>query len=82
MTNKSYQETRFVRALVRGLTAAMRNLPTIVALLSLEFDEAAMKLNNTQGKALEKTIKSLRSAKNLLLTIGMMPGMFPVELSV
>ena len=30
LTNKTYQKTRFVRALLRGLTEALRNLPTIV----------------------------------------------------
>ena len=72
LTNKTYQKTRFVRSLVRGLTAAMRNLPTIVTILAQEFSDAALRLNNTAGKILEKTITDLRSAENLLLTIGMM----------
>ena len=72
LTNKSYQKTRFVRALLRGLTAAMRNLPTLVSLLAEEFQDAALRYNNTQAKILEKTLDNLRSAKNLLLTIGMM----------
>ena len=72
LTNKSYQKTRFVRALLRGLTAAMRNLTTIVSILAAEYDDAALRYNNTRGKEMEKTIKDLRSPKNLLLTIGMM----------
>ena len=72
LTNKTYQKTRFVRSLVRGLTAAMRNLPTIVAILAAEFNDAALRLNNTRGRILQQTIKDLQSAKNLLLTIGIM----------
>ena len=72
LTNKTYQKTRFVRSLVRGLTAAMRNLPTIVAILAQEFDDAALRLNNTRGKILQNTLTKLRSPRNLLLTIGIM----------
>ena len=72
LTNKSYQKTRFVRALLRGLTAALRNLPTLVAILAAEFNDASLRFSNTQGKVIGSTLKNLRSAENLLLTIGLM----------
>ena len=53
VTNKTYQTTRFVRALLRGLTAAMRNLPTLVNILAEDFNEAALQFNNTEAKKLE-----------------------------
>ena len=31
---KNYQSTRFVRALQRGITAALRNLPTLVSIIA------------------------------------------------
>ena len=54
-----------MRALLRGLTAALRNLPTIVSLLAEEFKDAAMRFSNTQAIAIEKTLKGLISAENL-----------------
>ena len=33
LTNKKLQTTRFVRALLRGITAALRNLPTMIAVI-------------------------------------------------
>ena len=68
-TNKSYQTTRFVRALLRGLTAALRNLPTLVSLYCQEYNEAALDFNNTEAKRLHKILAELQSAKNFLLTI-------------
>ena len=65
LKNKSYQKTRFVRALLRGLTAALRNLPTIVSLLAEELKDAALRFSNTQAIAIEKTLKGLLSAENV-----------------
>ena len=39
LTNKEHQTTRFVRALLRGLTAALRNLPTLEVVLNEEIRE-------------------------------------------
>ena len=61
-----------MRALLRGLTAALRNLPTIVTLLAEEYDAACLRLFNTQAKVIGTTLDNLRSAKNLLLTVGIM----------
>ena len=48
LTNKQYQTTRFVRALLRGLTAALRNLPTLEIVLNEEIRE--MELANKNDK--------------------------------
>ena len=41
LKNQAFQTTRFVRSLQRGITAALRNLPTIVSLIAEEYQEAA-----------------------------------------
>ena len=38
LSNKTYQETRFVRSLLRGITAALRNLPTSIAVVAKEYN--------------------------------------------
>ena len=54
LTNKTYQTTRFVRALLRGLTAAIRNLPTLVNILAEDFNEAALQFNNRESQKVRK----------------------------
>ena len=49
LTNKNYQSTRFVRALQRGITAALRNLPTLVSIIAEDYKEAALTFNNTEA---------------------------------
>ena len=71
LTNKVYQSTRFVRALLRGLTAALRNLPTLHAVVYLDYQEAAISGNNTRGKELGQVMNELQSAQNLFFTIGL-----------
>ena len=71
LTNKVYQSTRFVRALQRGNTAALRNLPTIVSLNAEEYEDAVLNCNNTKAKELKKTLDSLMSAENLFFSIGL-----------
>ena len=38
-TNKQHQTTRFVRAMLRGLIAALRNLPTLDIVIEEEIRE-------------------------------------------
>ena len=71
LTNKIYQSTRFVSSLLRGLTAALRNLPTIISIIGEEYNEAVLKFNNTEAKSLKKTLDGLMSAETLFFTIGM-----------
>ena len=39
LSNKTFQTTRFVRALLRGITAALRNLPTHIAVISESYTD-------------------------------------------
>ena len=71
LTNKTYQSTRFVRSLQRGITAALRNLPTIIALIGEEHKEAVLEFSNTEAKVLEKTLHGLMSAETLFFAIGL-----------
>ena len=71
LTNKAYQSTRFVRSLQRGNTAALRNLPTIVSIISEEYQDNLDNFNNTKAKELKKTLDSLKSAENLFFSIGL-----------
>ena len=66
LTNKVYQSTRFVRSLLRGLTAALRNLPTIVSIISEDYQEATVTSNNTKAKELKTTLDNLINAEILL----------------
>ena len=71
LTNKTYQATRFVRALLRGLTAALRNLPTLHAVVYREFTDHAVACSNTRALELQNAIDNLQNAKNLFFTIGL-----------
>ena len=71
LANQTYQATRFVRSLLRGLTAALRNLPTLHRVLYLEFVDADSKFKNTRCKELDRVMVQLRSAEVLFFTIGL-----------
>ena len=71
LTNKTYQHTRFVRSLLRGLTAALRNLPTLVNVYGKDFEEAALNFENTKAKELKSTLGSLMKSETLFFTIGL-----------
>lgn len=71
LANKAYQTTRFVRSLLRCLTAALRNLPTLFTVIAREHHEAALKNNNTRGKELEKIMSNLQNGKILIFIIGL-----------
>ena len=70
LTNKKFQQTRFVRSLQRGNTAALRNLPTMVSVIAEEYKEAVLERNATKAKELGKTLKGLRDAEVLFSSIG------------
>ena len=71
LTNKKLQTTRFVRALLRGITAALRNLPTMIAVIDEDFEEATLNFDNTKAKELKATLNQLRNAEILFFSIGM-----------
>jgi hypothetical protein len=66
LSNKTYQETRFVASLMRGLTAVTTNLPTLIALYAEAYNKAALECNNTKSKEVQKTLKELMNPKNLI----------------
>ena len=71
LTNKKLQTTRFVRALLRGITAALRNLPTMIAVIDEDYEEAVLTHDNTRAKELNATLNQLRNAEILFFSIGM-----------
>ena len=72
LTNKNYQSTRFVPALQRGITAALRNLPTLVSIIAEDYKEAALTFNNTEANFLKNTLDGLASGETLFFTIGLL----------
>ena len=72
LTNKTHQTTRFVRALMRGLTAALRNLPTLDVVLSEEIRAMEMAGKNDKVNKMNKTKRKMKDARHILLVIGLM----------
>ena len=72
LTNKQHQTTRFVRALLRGLTAALRNLPTLEIILNEEIRNMELAGKNYKVNKLNKNKRQMKDAKNLLFVIGLM----------
>ena len=70
LTSKSYQETRFVRSLLRGLSTGLRNLPTMEAIYQEDLELAIKKCRNADSKELRNKLKQLKSPKHLLLAVG------------
>ena len=70
LTNKTYQTTRFVRSLLRGITAGLRNLPTLIAIIGEDYNEAILSSNNTEAKNLKNTLDGLMSAETLFLFLA------------
>ena len=70
LKNQTYQSTRFVCSLLRGLTAGLRNLPTLHHVLALEFQDCALNFHNTRAKELQKVMNNLTNAENLFFVIG------------
>ena len=71
LTNKKRQTTRFVRSLVRGLQAYLRNLPTLIILVSEKYENAAREGRNGDARQVLSTLNKLRDPRNLLLAIGL-----------
>ena len=67
LSNKIYQTTRFVRSLMRGITAALRNLPTLISIIGEEYNEAVLNHNNSTAKELKSTLNSLMEVILLMI---------------
>ena len=68
LSNQTYQTTRFVRSLQRGITAYLRNLPTLVSVIGEDYNDAALNSNNTRAKELKSILDSLTNAEYLLFS--------------
>ena len=77
LTNKKFQVTRFVRSLQRGLTTALRNLPTLAAVIGDDLKKASDEDDKTRIKELKKPYDDLTSAENLFFCIGFMQILEP-----
>ena len=72
LTNKQHQTTRFVRALLRGLTAALRNLPTLEIVLNEEIRDMELAGKNDKVNKLNKSKRLMKDSKHILFVIGLM----------
>jgi hypothetical protein len=71
LTNKKRQTTRFVRSLVRGMQAFLRNLPTLIIIMAGKYESAARERRNTEAREVLATLSKLRDPRNLLLAVGL-----------
>ena len=56
---------------MRGITAALRNLPTLVNIIAEDYQKLVLECQNTKTKELKKTQDDLTNAEILLFTIGL-----------
>ena len=56
---------------MRGITAALRNLPTLVNIIAEDYQKLVLECQNTKAKELKKTLDDLTNAEILLFTIGL-----------
>ena len=59
-----------MRSLLRGITAALRNLPTSIAVVAKEYNQAHENHENDKTKLLKPILNTLRKAEILFFTIG------------
>ena len=71
LTNKKRQTTRFVRSLQRALQAYLRNLPTLVYIMSKRYEEASREGRNKEAREVLAKLSKLRDPRQLLLTVGL-----------
>ena len=70
LTNKTVQLTRFVKAFLRAIETALRNLPTINAVIGDEYSKATLNRSNTKDKEQKRSLDNLMDAETLFLSIG------------
>ena len=70
LTNKSFQETRWIRSVLRCLQAFLRNLPTFAVACGLNMVEAASDYDNATHKALEVQYKKLTNGHMIAFAVG------------
>ena len=70
LSSKSYQETRFVRSVLRGLGSGLRNLPTMAMVFQEEYELAALEMRNSDAKVFKIKLDSLKEPKTILEAVG------------
>ena len=70
LSNKVYQETRWVRAMLSAYQSFFRNVPTFYTLFGLESSACAAEGNLTLQKSWQKKIDNLTNGKQLSFGIG------------
>ena len=70
LTNKSNQTTRFVRALLRGIQALLRNIPCLYNLWGDIVKECALENDNTGAKEAMKMTGRLSDGKFIASVVG------------
>lgn len=72
LTNKSKQETRWVRSELRSLQVWYQNQPTMIHIISSEeVEEACWSGNATLQKETEKQLQCLRDPKTIAFGVGL-----------
>jgi hypothetical protein len=70
LTNKKNQTTRFVRALLRGNQAFLRNIPCLYAMYGRTAQECALLNDNTGAKAALKSQEKLSDGNFIASIVG------------
>ena len=71
LTNKKKHTTCFVHCLVWGMQAYLRNLPTLINIMSQEYEVAVLERRNTQAWEVLVTRTKLQDSRKLLLVVGL-----------
>ena len=71
LSNKKRQTTRFVQSLVRGFQAYLRNLPTLLILMSENYEAAVLKKLKADAELIWNILYRVRDPPNLLLAVGL-----------
>ena len=71
LTDNNKHTTCFVRSLVRGMQAYLRNLPTLINIMSQEYEVAVLERRNTQAWEVLVTMTKLQDSRKLLLVVGL-----------
>lgn len=70
LTNKQYQETRFVRATLRGLQAGLRNLPTLYNIQGQQMQENVLAHHNLNAAKAKKKMDQINNGQTVCIAIG------------
>ena len=66
LMNKKDQTTRFVRSAARGIKTFLQNLPTIIMVLNMNFEEVQAENKMTEAKVLKQKVAKLSDPRFIL----------------